>query len=382
MRCERIDSVLYHRVGGHVFNTKSSQVLDWFWRKFDRDVEFKKIRRNARIALDGQLVGYPIENHIYALTPETGQRIISELLARAPQGAPENFKDFLLDTFGSTLCDIYFFPYNEKIWQCPLEEIALSWLDGKLPMPDLEKIVFDNIFRKDESEMVHASFYYPVRDGSQFIIDRILDGISVKCDHPVSRIQIGKNGVVCEGEPCEAVVYTGDLRRLADILQHDDAELNLELEDLKGLQSHGTSNMLCECDSTELSWLYLPDRQLRAHRIIYTGNFAKSNNGSLTRRSCVVEFSGLLSEEEMRAELPKLPGNLRFLASNQHANSYVIHNKNSRSVIEKARQRLKRHGVFLLGRFGEWEYYNMDKAIEAAMQLATELKLTSEFDSN
>jgi len=31
---------------------------------------------------------------------------------------------------------------------------------------------------------------------------------------------------------------------------------------------------------------------------------------------------------------------------------------------------LQSFGFFLLGRFAEWEYYNMDKSIEAAMTLA------------
>jgi UDP-galactopyranose mutase len=31
------------------------------------------------------------------------------------------------------------------------------------------------------------------------------------------------------------------------------------------------------------------------------------------------------------------------------------------------------HSIYLCGRFAEWEYYNMDKAIEAAINLVEEI---------
>ena len=40
IKCERIDGVLFHQVGGHVFNSRNNAVLDWFWNHFDRDLEF------------------------------------------------------------------------------------------------------------------------------------------------------------------------------------------------------------------------------------------------------------------------------------------------------------------------------------------------------
>jgi UDP-galactopyranose mutase len=30
-------------------------------------------------------------------------------------------------------------------------------------------------------------------------------------------------------------------------------------------------------------------------------------------------------------------------------------------------------GLYFLGRFGEWEYYNMDKAMEAAMEITAQI---------
>ena len=67
------DDVLFHRVGGHVFNTKSSRVNEWFWAKFDKDNEFRKATRNAAVYLNEKFIQYPIENNIYNLDVEVWQ---------------------------------------------------------------------------------------------------------------------------------------------------------------------------------------------------------------------------------------------------------------------------------------------------------------------
>jgi UDP-galactopyranose mutase len=76
----------------------------------------------------------------------------------------------------------------------------------------------------------------------------------------------------------------------------------------------------------------------------------------------------------MCSQLPLLPGNLKPISSNYEPNSYIIHLPGTREKIENARLELKSENIHLLGRFAEWEYYNMDKAIEAAMKLGKELE--------
>ena len=41
----------------------------------------------------------------------------------------------------------------------------------------------------------------------------------------------------------------------------------------------------------------------------------------------------------------------------------------SRALIRELKECLEPRGIYLLGRFEEWEYYNMDAAIGAAMDL-------------
>ncbi|HKG70118.1 MAG TPA: NAD(P)-binding protein, partial [Segetibacter sp.] len=327
IKCDRINGNLFHRIGGHVFNSKNQNVLDWFWKHFDRDNEFLQAVRNAKILMNDRLLGYPIENYLYQL-PEKDIRIITaELIAILKEGNKQsltydNFKDFLLGKFGNTLYHLYFGPYNSKIWNTDLSKVPLEWLDGKLPMPQIEEVLLSNILRKEERGTVHSTFYYPKRDGSQFIINRLAQSLDIRVSYNVTRIGVTQNKISVNNDSLSAdvLVYCGDIRELSSMIDIDDNDLKKALSDVIDLPSNGTSNVLCETDGNDISWLYLPENKFKAHRIIYTGNFSKTNNEGTDRRTCVVEFSGKHNEEGMVKELRLLPGNLKPIAFNYEPN--------------------------------------------------------------
>jgi protoporphyrinogen oxidase len=374
----------YHRVGGHVFNSKAPEVLDWFWNHFDKENEFLLAKRNAVIYLNNEIISYPIELNLSQLPAKLASCAIREILDIA-NDAPtslcfENFEDFLRKNFGNTLCDLYFSPYNRKIWHRDLATIPLAWLDGKLPMISPAEIIEKNILKLDDN-MVHSHFYYPRRGGSQFIIDRLADRLTIEQEQ-VTSIHYDDHSFKINKNPSEyqTIVYTGDIRQIPDILsaparQH--VGLNEELCDqLKTLDANGTTTMLCECAKTDYSWVYLPGLETRCHRIIMTGNFSPENSAAelpADRTTCTVEYSGYLCEDEMRCEVSKLPFAMQPIAYNYCENSYIIHDQATASLMQKATTVLASHGIFCCGRFAEWQYYNMDAAISSAFNVASQL---------
>jgi len=377
IKCTRVDGNLFHLVGGHVFNSNNGEVLDWFWNHFDRDKEFVMATRKAKILINNQIIGYPIENFIWQLPKTQAKTILKELKAiiagnTDPRNSPD-FEVFLKRSFGETLYDIYFGPYNTKLWNTDLGKIPLEWLEGKLPMPGIADILSANRLKRAEAGMVHSTFYYPIYDGSQFIINRLAHGLDIGLSYEVSSVKY-KNGMILVNNSeytTDTLVYCGDVRMLHNIIQIEDNQLKNALHAVKNLLSNGTSNVLCETDEADISWLYLPENKFKAHRIIYTGNFSETN--SKKRKTCVVEFSGKHDEETIINELKLLPGNLKPLSFNYEPNSYIIHQKDTRTKIAELKQQLEKYNIHLLGRFAEWEYYNMDKCIEAAMALSNKL---------
>ena len=378
IKCDLVNGNLFHKVGGHVFNSKNEIVLNWFWSHFNKEQEFISTERNAKILMNNQLIGYPIENYIYQLPEETLNIIINELVEKVniKNDNTENFEKFLINNFGNELYQLYFKPYNTKIWQTDLSKIPLEWLEGKLPMPNFKTILISNIIRSKEENMVHSKFWYPKKGGSQFIIDRLSKDLNINTQNPISSIKFINGKLVLNNNIItNHIIYTGNVKNLSHIIEINDHELIRNLENVKHFISNGTSNMLCETDESDLSWLYIPENKYKAHRIIYTGNFSSSNNSKyITRKTCVVEFSGEHSKEAMLAELNKLPGNLKYISHNYEENSYVIQNSRTRKIISELKNVLKKYNIILHGRFAEWEYYNMDVCIEKSMELSKKFK--------
>jgi len=285
-----------------------------------------------------------------------------------------NFESFLKGNFGETLYQLYFGPYNSKIWNTDISQVPLEWLDGKLPMPNITETLLSNIIKQEESTMVHASFYYPKKNGSQFIVDTLSKGLNIATSTPLVSVGLDNGKLLLNKTlATDQLVYCGDVRKLCEIIQIADEPLKEALLQVANLPSNGTSNVLCETDSTDLSWLYLPEKRFKAHRIIYTGNFSDTNNAATGRKTCVVEFSGKHDQATMKEELKQLPGNLSPLAFNYEPNSYIIQHKDTRANIALAKQLLGNYNIHLLGRFAEWEYHNMDKCIEGAMELSSRM---------
>ncbi len=370
IKCDVVDGNLYHMVGGHVFNSKRQDVLDWFWKFFDKDKEFTKSKRNAVAYID-KPISYPIENHLYQMDNDIITKVINDLLnINSLNKKPQNFEQFLEGKFGSTLYEAYFKPYNEKIWKKDLSKVPLDWLEGKLPMPKVEEIFYNNIIKEKETNMVHSSFFYPKANGSQFLADRLSEGLNINLSTSVNSLlkdRKTKKWIINSEKEFDIVFFTGNIKALPSMLIND--FLENEEEQIKLLDFHGTTTVLCEIDPNDYSWVYMPDIKYDAHRIICTGNFSKNNNkqGVL---SATLEFTDFVSEETIKEQLKNIPFAPKYISHKYTKYTYPIQDVTTRTLISKVKAITEKEGLYLSGRFAEWEYYNMDAAMGSAIDLA------------
>ena len=369
IRCRRVDGSLYHLCGGHVFNSKRQDVLDWFWSKFMREEEFVKADRNSVVFMaDGKHIPYPVENHIYLFDNETQKAFIEDLLtiARNEGYEPTNFEEFLKHRFGETLYRLYFKPYNEKVWRRSLTNVPLSWLEGKLPMPTVQEMIFNNINQVKEKSFVHSTFWYEKMNGSQYIADKLAQDIDVRYNAGIESVERVSDGWSINGEMFDAVVFCGNIKQLPSLLKGVD--ISQFAADIDSLEYHGTTSVFCEIEANPYSWIYLPDSRYDSHRIICTGNFSPSNNAE-GKMTATVEFTDEISKEEIIEQLKRIPMNPKYLDHHYNKYTYPIQNVNTRGMVASLKGHLASEGFYFTGRFADWEYYNMDVAIGAAMDL-------------
>lgn len=373
IKCRNINGSLFHTCGGHVFNSKRLDVLDWFWSQFKRDVEFKKTDRNSIVFMqDGKEIPYPIENHMYLFEEQIQKHIIDSLIdiVKKENIEPQNFEDFLKGRFGDVLYSMYFRPYNEKVWHRDLKHVPLSWLEGKLPMPTVAEIIYNNINHIKEKAFVHSSFWYEQTNGSQYIADKLSRNLNIIYNIEVKNIcyEYGKWRI--ENELFDKVVFCGNIKDIPNILKG--VTLDEYIDEIKNLEYHGTTSVFCEIDKNPYSWIYLPSNEYKSHRIICTGNFSQSNNSvniQKNRITATVEFTDEITKDDIIDSLSRMPLKPKYIDHKFNKYTYPIQDGNTRNLIKQLKKVLSDSNFYFTGRFADWEYYNMDVAIGASMDL-------------
>lgn len=380
IRCERVNGSLFHTCGGHVFNTRNKMVLDWFWQQFDQKNEFHKTDRNSVIVLpNGQHIPYPIENFAYLLEGQTQKSFIHDLLHIATADKKEtqitNFQAFLQSRFGDTLYKLYFEPYNKKVWRRELSDVPIDWLAGKLPMPTVEDMIYNNFNRVAEKQFVHSTFFYEKQGGSQLIANRLAEGLEIRYNANIQELRYADEKWTVNGETFDAVVFCGNIKNIPQAV--NGVDLKGYAQAIDALQYHGTTSAFCEIDANPYSWMYLPDNSYQAHRIICTGNFSSSNNGTLVegRTTATVEFTDEISKDKILENLQRIPLHPTYITHKYNQYTYPIQQPDTRDMIASLKQTLFAKEFYMTGRFADWEYYNMDVAMAAAMKTIEQVKL-------
>lgn len=377
IKCRRVDGSLFHTCGGHVFNSKHQTVLDWFWSRFNQAEAFHKTDRNAVVFMnEDQAIPYPIENHLYLFDENTQKQCISDIVTIAQNEGiePHNFEEFLKGRFGQTLYELYFQPYNEKVWRRDLRQVPLSWLEGKLPMPTVEEIIYNNINHVKEKAFVHATFWYEKQNGSQFLADQLAEGLDIRYKTDIDSIRLIQGKWHVAGEVFDKVVFCGNIKDMVKMIEGVD--LTSYFQPVEKLEYHGTTAVFCEIDKNPYSWIYMPSRNYDSHRIICTGNFAASNNSSSVpddRITATVEFTDLIKKEEILDNLSKIPLHPKYLDHQYNKYTYPIQDANTRGMIKQLKAVLAPYQFYFTGRFADWEYYNMDVAMGAAMDVSKDI---------
>ena len=389
IRCEKVKGSLFHTCGGHVFNSKRQDVLDWFWSKFQREDEFTKTDRNSCVFMDKNgtsleydVIPYPIENHIYILDEVTQkafyedlEEIDNEKGMNAKLTDYASFGNFLRWRFGKTLYELYFRPYNEKVWRRDLNTVPMSWMEGKLPMPTTQEMRNNNANKVKEKAFVHSTFWYEKRDGSQYIANKLAEGLNIIYNTTIKSIFYKKGKWIICGAEYDKVIYCGNVKEMIKMINGVDIESFIDPID--ALEYHGTTTVFCEIDKNPYSWIYMPSHSHESHRIICTGNFSKTNNDSSIpdgRITATIEFTDEIRQKDVLENLTKIPLHPKYLAHKYNQYTYPIQNTNTRNLISKLKSKLEMSGFYFTGRFANWEYYNMDIAIGASLDLSKKIK--------
>lgn len=242
-------------------------------------------------------------------------------------------------------------------------------------MPTTQEMRDNNANKVEEKAFVHATFWYEKMNGSQYIADKLAEGLNIVYNADVTNIEKTCDKWIVRGQKFDKVVFCGNIKDMVKAVKGVD--VSKYAADVEALKYHGTTAVFCEIDANPYSWIYQPSRQHESHRIICTGNFAPSNNDIATtpngRITATIEFTDAINKEDILDNLSRIPLNPKYLDHKYNQYTYPIQDVNTRTMIKDLKAELAPEGFYFTGRFADWEYYNMDVAIGTAMDLCSKV---------
>lgn len=121
-RSRMVEGILYDPHGGHIFNSKHPEVMEWAFSIYEKE-KWKFRERNAKIWFNGEYISYPFELSLCELDTKDAVNCVYDFILSQNGERPNNYRDWLIWNFGQAISDYYMLPYNEKIWAYPLKPL-------------------------------------------------------------------------------------------------------------------------------------------------------------------------------------------------------------------------------------------------------------------
>ena len=84
-----------------------------------------------------------------------------------PPTETRSFRDWLLNSFGTGLCDTFMFPYNRKVWAYDPASLDVGWMGERVATVDLKRILANVVLRRDDvSWGPNSTFRFPAHGGT------------------------------------------------------------------------------------------------------------------------------------------------------------------------------------------------------------------------
>lgn len=381
--------------GSHIIFSKNTDALQFILSVLGENV--LKNRRNTKVFYKGRFVKYPFENGLSDLPLRDNYECLVEFLKLRLKKAcgeipePANLKDWILSRFGKGIADKYLLPYNEKIWRMRPEEMGLEWV-SRIPDPPLEDVVKSSLGIETEGYVHQLKFYYPLQGGIQCLTDSLarrcnsVENLEVR---QVSKVSDGFE-VISNGKSYhfETLISTIPLPELARALDGTPKRI---LETAQHLKFNSLVTVMLGIGRpkvNDFSWVYFPRREDGLfYRASFPSNYSP-NTSPDGASSVMAEITCFKDDEVWKRSDEELAESVKaslhrngvidkedvlFSRVRRTEHAYVVYDLEYQRNVSKLREFMSGQGIALCGRFGRFEYLNMDGVVDSARKLAAQV---------
>lgn len=320
---ESVEGINVHRYGAHIFHTSDKEVWD-FVNEF---AEFNNYVNSPVANYNGELYNLPFNMNTFSklwgvVTPDEARAKIAEQVANLNIGEPKNLEEQALSLVGTDVYTKLVKGYTEKQWGRDCKDLP-AFIIKRLPC----RFTFDNNYFNDRYQGIPVGGYTPM-------IEKMLKGADVKTNTEYFDF------VKQNPDVASKTVYTGMIDEFFGfkygMLQYRTVRFDTHVLDTPNYQGVAVMNYT--------------DRQTPYTRIIEHKHFEFG-----TQSKTVISYEYPTEWQE---------GMEPYYPVNDEANSALY-----ARYLQLAQTR---SDVIFGGRLGQYKYYDMDKVIRSALDIAKE----------
>lgn len=400
---------IHHRgykfdLGGHRWFTKNEDLNNWFRRLMEGELIL--VQRISRIYYNGKYYQYPVsfgdvmKNAGVFTILKAGLSFLSASVRYGVMNrSVKNMQDAYTAQFGSTLYEMFFKRYTEKVWGRPCEQLSSDWVAQRSKGLSVWTVAREALSSQTTKvTSLIEEFMYP-REGYVRIPERMADDIR-RAGNPII-LNAAVKGIVYHGPHDLEVVYetaagekriranhvvsTIPLGTLAQMLTPPpdvlEAARALQFRDLITVNL-----MLKKNQVSKDTWLYVQDEDITFGRLHEPKNWSRSMVPDDDHTSLVLEcFCTLgdkiwsLSDDDVARKCIKdLVEKLGFVQDHEVESWNVVRTRFAYPVYDLDYSRklslinsflARFEGMHVVGRGGTFRYNNADHSIEMGLLL-------------
>lgn len=296
-------------VGPHRFFTKNDMIHNLWCEVTGEDLVH--VPRLTRIHYAGQLFKYPLQplEAFAKLGPATSSRaMLTYAWAQATRRPSTNFEEWVMGQFGSTLYEIFFKHYTEKVWGIPCARISCDWATQRIKGLNLGSTILHALLpflnRRGHVKSLIDAFVYP-RLGAGQTYEKMAaevaeQGNAILLGREVTRIFAEKHRLTAleyqeqEQRSTEDVPFLFSSMPITALIQQLTPPPPVEV--LQAAQrlyyrAHLCVNVIVDQQHVfPDNWIYVHSPDLRCARIANYGNFSQDMLGDTSMSGIALEY--------------------------------------------------------------------------------------------
>ena len=326
-----VKGIPVHEYGAHIFHTSLKNV----WEYANRFAEFNRYTNSPVARYKDELYNLPFNMNTFnklwgVVTPQEAKAKIEEEKAACGITEPRNLEEQAISLIGQTIYEKLVKGYTEKQWGKRATELP-SFIIKRLPV----RFLYDNNYFNDLYQGIPIGGYTPM-------VERMLEGIEVRlnCDFFEHREELEALA--------EKIIFTGPIDRFYNYcfgeLEYRSLRFETEIMECENYQANAVVNY------TEYE---IPYTRIIEHKHFeYGATLGKLPEGDAEKYTVVTR---------------EYPANWK----QGDEPYYTVNDDRNTALYAKYQELAEREGKVLFGgRLGQYRYYDMDKVILAALEMA------------